>query len=273
MPLDVAVAPKTLTSTLHYLKRGTEKPASYRIEPPPGVPRWNGIDDPHDVTIEDARGREAEFTLDRNGFALVKAPTAVADFYSPDEIKDVYYPEVERLLRDKLGASRVFVFDHNVRNATREGLAQPSRQVHNDHTVNSAPRRVRDHMGADAEELLKHRFGIINVWRPIRGPVQDSPLALCDARSFTDDDLIASDLVYAHVRGETSRVEYNPRHRWYYFSDMQPDEVLFIRVHDSANDGRARLSFHTSFDNPLTPGAPPRESIEVRTLVFFPPAS
>jgi hypothetical protein len=82
---------------------------------------------------------------------------------------------------------------------------------------------------------------------------------------------IASDLVYAHVRGETSRVAYNPAHRWHYFSEMQPDEVLLIRVHDSANDGRARLSFHTSFDNPLSPGAPPRESIEVRTLVFFPP--
>jgi hypothetical protein len=261
MPLDVAVAPTTLTSTLYYLKRGAEKPASYRIEPPPGVPRWNGIEDPHDVTIADARGRESEFTLDRNGFALVKAPTAVADFYSPEEIKRVYYPEVERLVRDTLGASRVFVFDHNVRNATRPGMPVPSRQVHNDHTVNSAPRRVRDHLG------------IVNVWRPIRGPVQDSPLALCDARSFTDDDLIASDLVYAHVRGETSRVAYNPAHRWYYFSEMQTDEVLFIRVHDSANDGRARLSFHTSFENPLTPGAPPRESIEVRSLVFFPPAA
>ena len=133
MPLDAAGGPKTLTSTLHYLKRSPEKPASYRIEPPPGVPWWNGIDDPHDVTIEDARGRESEFTLDRNGFALVKAPTGVADFYSPEEIKRVYYPEVERLVRDKLGASRVFVFDHNVRNATRDGLAVPSRQVHNDH--------------------------------------------------------------------------------------------------------------------------------------------
>src|ERR1700730_12564217 len=160
MPLDVAVAPKTLTSTLHYLIRGTEKPASDRIEPPPGVPLWNGIDDPREVTIEDARGREAEFTLDRNGFALVKAPTAVADFYSPEEIKRVYYPEVERLVRAKLGASRVFVFDHNVRNATRPGMPMPSRQVHNDHTVKSAPRRVRDHLGADAEGLLKTRFDI-----------------------------------------------------------------------------------------------------------------
>ena len=175
-------------------------------------------------------------------------------------------------MRDTLGASRVFVFDHNVRNATRPGMPVPSRQVHNDHTVSSAPRRVRDHLGDEADELLKHRFGIVNVWRPIRGPVLDSPLALCDAQSFTDNDLIASDLVYAHVRGETSRVAYNPAHRWYYFSEMQTDEVLFIRVHDSANDGRARLSFHTSFENPLTPGAQPRESIEVRTLVFFPPA-
>ena len=271
MPLDVAVAPKTLSSTLYYLQRGPEKPAYYRIEPPPGVPKSNGITDPHEMTIEDARGRESEFTLDRNGFALIKAPTAMTDFYSPDEIKRTYYPEVERLVRDTLGASRVFVFDNNVRNATRPGMPVPSRQVHNDHTVNSAPRRVRDHLGADAEELLKHRFGIVNVWRPVRGPVLDSPLALCDAQSFTDADLIASDLVYAHVRGETSRVAYNPAHRWYYFSEMQTDEVLFIRVHDSANDGRARLSFHTSFENPLTPDAPPRESIEVRTLVFFPP--
>jgi hypothetical protein len=273
MPLDVAVASKNLTSTLHYLVRGDEKPAYYRIDPPPGAAKWNGTDDPHEVGIEDARGREAEFTLDRNGFQLIKAPTAVRDFYDPDEIRRVYYPEVEALLKDKLGAQRVFVFDHNVRNATRPGMAVPSRQVHNDHTVNSAPRRVRDHLGADAEELLKHRFGIVNVWRPVRGPVLDSPLALCDARSFTDADLIASDLVYAHVRGETSRVAYNPAHRWYYFSEQQPDEVLLIRVHDSANDGRARLSFHTSFENPLTPGAPPRESIEARTLVFFPPAA
>ncbi|MBV8792475.1 MAG: methyltransferase [Pseudolabrys sp.] len=273
MALEAAVSPQNLTAKLHYLKRGPEKPTFYRIDPPPGVPQWNGIDDEREVRIVDARGREAEFTLDRNGFALVKAPTTVSDFYDAEEIKRVYYSEVEKLLRASIGASRVFIFDHNVRNAARAGLAPPSRQVHNDHTVNSAPRRVRDHLGAEAEELLKHRFGIVNVWRPLRGPVLDSPLALCDARSFSDEDLIASDLVYAHVRGETSRVEYKPTHRWYYFSEMRTDEALLIRIHDSANDGRARLSFHTSFENPLAAGAPPRQSIEVRALVFFPPVS
>lgn len=273
MPLDVTVSPKNVTATLHYLVRSGEKPVRYVDEPPPGVAAYNGIDDPHEVRIEDARGREAEFTLDRNGFALVSAPTQVSDFYSPDKVKSVYYPKVERLLKQQLGASRVFVFDHVVRNGGLPDGPKPSRQVHNDHTVNSAPRRVRDHLGAEAEELLKHRFGVVNVWRPIRGPVLNSPLALCDARSFTNDDLIASDLVYKHVRGETSRVEFNPEHRWYYFSEQQPDEVLLIWVHDSKDDGRARLSFHTSFENPLAQGAPPRESIEVRTLVFFPPGN
>jgi len=262
-----------LTATLHYLHRGSEKPVFYRIDPPPCVLQWNGIDDPREVPIEDARGRESEFTLDRNGFTLVKAPTAVTNFYDPEEIKRVYYPEVERLLRDTLGASRVFVFDHNVSNAGRAGTAPSSRQVHNDHTVNSAPRRVRDHLGSEADELLKHRFGVVNVWRPVRGPVLDSPLALCDARTFSDDDLISSDLVYAHVRGETSRVEFKSTHRWYYFSEQQTDEALLIRIHDSASDGCEWLSFHTSFENSLAPGASPRESIEARALVFFPPAS
>jgi hypothetical protein len=98
-------------------------------------------------------------------------------------------------------------------------------------------------------------------------------LALCDAQTFTDDDLIASDLVYPHVRGETLRVAYSMNDRWYYFSEQQRDEVLLIRMHDSAIDGRARLSFHTSCENPLAVGARPRESIEVRTLIFFPPGA
>ena len=178
-------------------------------------------------------------------------------------------PGSRALLRDKLGASRVLVFDHNVRNATRQGPADPSRHVHNDHTVNSAPRRVRDHLGAEAEELRsagRHRQ------RLAAGSRAGAGFAVGAMRraELYRGDLIANDLVYRPCarRDLVGRVQ--PGHRWNYFSDMQPDEALLIRVHDSANDGRARLSFHTSFDNPLAPDAPPRESIEVRTLVFFP---
>lgn len=276
MPLGIATSPRTVMATLHYLKLRMEKLAPTIPEPQPELPVWHGIDDPHEVIIEDARGREAEFTLDRNGFQLVEAPTQIRDFYSPEEVKSIYYPEVERLLLDVLGASRIIVFDHGVRNAGRPGGGAPSRRIHNDQNINAAPQRVLYHLGADAPELLKHRFGIVNVWRPIRGPVLDSPLALCDARSFTEDDLIASDLLYSHPDAgwptEGFDVQYNPKHRWCYFSEIETDEVLLIRVYDSANDGRARLSFHTSFDNPLALSTPPRESIEVRTLVFFPPA-
>src|SRR5258708_6388704 len=111
MSLVTEIHAKPLTTTLHYLKRGAEKPTRYVEEPPPGVPQWNGIDDPRQVSIEDARGREGEFTLDRNGFQLVKARSTVGDFYSPDEVARTYYPEVERLLLDTLGASRVTLFD------------------------------------------------------------------------------------------------------------------------------------------------------------------
>ena len=210
------------------------------------MPEWNGVDDPRTMLIEDARGREPEFTLEprEDGFTLIKAPTAVRDFYDPAEIKSVYYPEVERLLLHTFGASRVVVFDHNVRIVLancRGSLLSPRARVH---------QRPYCQFGAAAgcayiwelkpkRQLLKYRFGIVNVWRPIRGPVLDSPLALCDARSFTDDDLIATDRVYQHVRGETSSVEFKPEHRWYYFSEQQRDEVVAIRVHGDSDQCRA----------------------------------
>ncbi|HTE79114.1 MAG TPA: CmcJ/NvfI family oxidoreductase, partial [Reyranella sp.] len=155
MSLVADIQSKPLTATLHYLKRGAEKPTRYVEDPPPGVPQWNGIDDPRQIGIEDARGREGEFTLDRNGFQLVKAASHVGDFYAPEEVERIYYPEVEKLLRNTLGVSRVKIFDHTVRNAARSGAREPSRRVHNDHTLTSAPRRVRDHLGEEAPELLK----------------------------------------------------------------------------------------------------------------------
>jgi len=125
-------------------------------------------------------------------------------------------------------------------------------------------------MGDEASELLKHRFAINNVWRPLAGPLLRSPLALCDAASLEYDNLVASDLRYPDRTGEIYAVTYNPAQRWYYFPRMQPDEAVLISCYDSARQGPARFSAHGAFDDPATPAdAPPRESIEVRTLVFF----
>jgi len=95
---------------------------------------------------------------------------------------------------------------------------------------------------------------------------------LCDAESLSEEDLVASDLKYPDRTGETYSITYNPQQRYYYFPRMQADEPVLIRRFDSSREGAARFSAHTGFDDPTSPpDAPPRESIEVRTLVFFPP--
>ncbi len=126
-------------------------------------------------------------------------------------------------------------------------------------------------MGAEAEARLRGRFAVVNVWRPIRGPLRDAPLAVCDARSVPFADLIPSDLIYRDRTGETYAVAHNPAHRWFYAPAMTTDEVMLIKCYDSATDGRARFSPHSAFEDPTAPAdVLPRESIEVRTLAFFP---
>ena len=267
---------RSVVAPLNFLVPMAEKPVAYNYEPPPGIPVRTGQRETHRVPIRDARPMIDQLSLDREGFVLLHKQTAVTDFYNEEQIKALYYPECERVMREATGAARVVAFDHIVRNATMaaikgSGIKMPAKGVHNDYTAWSSPKRVRDLMGDEAEALLQNRFAIINLWRPIRGPLLESPLALCDAQSLEDENLIASDLKYPDRTGETYSITYNPNQRHYYFPKMQADEAVLIRCFDSALDGPRRFSAHTGFDDPETPAdAPPRESIEVRTLVFFP---
>ena len=197
------------------------------------------------------------------------------DFLDADELKRVYYPEVEALVKKVSGAARVVVFDHTLRSgdeAEREAklVREPVLYVHNDYTEWSGPQRVRDLLPDEAEALLQGRFAIIQVWRATNKPIQSNPLAIADARSLHPADLIRAERRYPNRVGETYRIGYNPDHRWFYFSRMRRDEALVFKVFDSAKDGRARFTAHSSFNDPNTPaGAPPRQSIEARTLAFF----
>jgi hypothetical protein len=265
----------TTDAVLNYLEPTSERPRSYTYEPPANQPRTNIRNVEIEIAVRDARPIVGEITLDRQGFELVKHRSAVRDFYDDAEVKRVYYPEAERLLKAATGASRVFVFDHVTRRRVpgggeeREGRRQPVTRVHVDHTARSGPQRVRDLLADEAEELLRGRVQIVNVWRPIKGPLLDAPLAVCDAGSVEPNDLVASDLVYPHRVGETYSVTYRPSHRWFYFPNMRTDEALLLKCYDSKEDGRARFAPHTAFVDPKTPhGAPPRESIELRALVF-----
>jgi hypothetical protein len=263
---------------LTYLVPMAEKPRNYTYEPPPGVPRRNAKFAAHKLPIRDVRPIAGALSLDREGFALLKHRSAVRDFGDEAELRRVYYPETEHLVATATGANRVVVFDHTIRRRipgvaddTAGAPRQPVPRVHNDYTVISGPQRVRDLMGDEADGLLRRRFAIVNVWRPIRGPLRDQPLAMCDARSAAFADFVASELVYRDRVGETYAVTHNPAHRWFYAPEMSADEVLLLKVYDSAEDGRARFAPHASFEDPTTPpDALLRESIELRTLLFFP---
>jgi hypothetical protein len=227
------------------------------------------------MAVEDGRAVAGAFSLDRNGFILVEHPTRVADFFDSRQIETVYYPEVERLIRDVSGARRVVLFDHTLRTGDRAEqqarlIREPVLSAHNDYTEWSGPQRVREILPQEAESLLQRRFAIIQVWRAINRPIESNPLAVVDAGSVAPEDFRVAERRYPDRVGQTYRLTYNARHRWYYFPRMRRDEALVFKVYDSEKDGRARFTPHTSFDDPSSPpGAAPRQSIEARALAFF----
>lgn len=178
------------------------------------------------------------------------------------------------LNENSTGADRIFIFDHTIRRrpaGSPDGgpaLRGPVQQVHIDQTYKASLSRVSHHLPGEADELLKGRVQIINVWRPIT-TVERDPLAVADAHSVPESDLVTRGLIYPTRNGETFSVKHNLKHRWYYRSGLTPEQVLLIKCFDSKTDGRARRVPHTAFVDPSAPSdAPTRESIEVRALVF-----
>jgi hypothetical protein len=226
------------------------------------------------MTLLNGRVLGERLSLDEQGFVFVEHKSQVKDFFDENQLKTIYYPEIEQLIRSQSGASRVVIFDHALRSgdeAEREEklVRNPVLQAHNDYTEWSGPNRLREILPDEADELLKRRFAIIQVWRAINRPIQSNPLALADARSIAFEDLMVAERRYPHRVGQTYRLKFNPEHRWIYFPEMRPDEAIVFKVYDS-DKKRARFTAHTSFDDPATPpGAPPRQSIEMRTFAFF----
>jgi hypothetical protein len=237
--------------------------------------RREGTLDPRPMSLENGRPIADSFKLEEAGFVFVEHKTAMKNFFDEAELKTVYYREVEELIKRESGGQRVVIFDHTLRSGDdgerqERLIREPVLSAHNDYTEWSGPQRVRDLLPDEAEALLKKRFAIIQVWRAINKPIESNPLAMADARSIAFEDLLIAERRYPNRVGQTYRLAYNPKHRWYYFPKMARDEALVFKVYDSSKDGRARFTAHTSFIDPSTPpGAPPRQSIEMRALVFF----
>ena len=270
---EPVVEAPSVTGEFNYLLFDGVKP---RVEIAPDGLRYDQAMNfaPFLAKVFDGRQRGQEATLDREGFALVRRASAVTDF-SEDRIREIYYPESAALVKQATGASRVLVFDHNLRIDSgrpdgEDGNRQPVRRVHNDYTAGSGPKRIRELLGKEGADALKgRRTAIVNLWRPLT-TVETAPLALAEAQSVPPEDLIAADLVYPERTGEIYYAAPNPGHRWTYYPAMTPEEALLIKCYDSQNDGRARFTLHSAFDDPTTAkDAAPRQSIEVRTLAVF----
>jgi hypothetical protein len=237
--------------------------------------RRTGVVEKKATKIRNGRSLRDTFDLETQGFEFLDHRSEMADFFDAKELKSIYYKEVEALVKQRTGASRVHVFDHTLRSgdeATRNTklVREPVARVHNDYTDWSGPNRVRDLLPEESDDLLSRRFAIVQVWRAIRNPIESDPLAICDARTIAAKDLLVSERRYPNRIGQTYQVAHNPGQDWYYFPKMTRDEALVFKVFDSATDGRARFTAHSAFSDPASSeNAFPRESIEMRTFAFF----
>lgn len=281
--MDTRTWPQMVVGGLSYLSRtgpGDAPPINYMYPPPAGEP-WQTCEyELREVSIADMRTAGAP-ELEREGFILADAPTRMTDFGDEEAIRARYYPEAEDLARAATGARRAYVFDHLVRRRDpnrpaltfgREGDGAPSAvgRIHNDYTEGSGRLRLGRVLTDPAQAAAVGRYGIVNIWRSIRGPVLDTPLALCDARSVNATDLVAAEIRYPTRTGELYLATHNPRHRWWYASAIDRHEALVFKQYDSQASGMARFTPHAAFVHPDAPaGTPPRESIEIRCLVVY----
>ncbi|MEQ8663837.1 MAG: CmcJ/NvfI family oxidoreductase [Gammaproteobacteria bacterium] len=277
------------TASIAYLADGVAD-AAFRIYPPSS---GRGVDSPplaeHAVSIADCRGLVRPPALDAEGFALIDGvPVGGLDFRDAHAVRRRFYPAIESLLRATLGAEAVFAFDHNVRSVAgaaqgARGVNAPVPQAHGDYTPASAARRMHEVLAARAATALAVRpYALVNAWCPLRGPVLDVPLAVCDARSVAPTDLVTTsidhfaegDLARPSHTGHIYSLRHNPAHRWYYAAAMQAGEALLLKCFDARPANAARCAPHAAFRHPQCPQQHvPRESVEVRTLIVYAPGA
>ncbi|KAM0273974.1 hypothetical protein ACHAQH_008066 [Verticillium albo-atrum] len=235
---------------------------------------------PLEVTITDVTGDEDKYTLDSHGFQYLKHESREKEFTDLAALKGTYYAEMEQLYKDVTGANRVHIFGHQVRrgpsnwhslgegNAAKKG---PLHRVHVDQSTDGAGLILRKHIpAAEVDDLLQRRYQIVNIWRPITTVYKD-PLAVAEAYSVDDKDLVAAQVLYQDgSRNETWAVLPSDQHRWYFKYGLRPDEVLLIKCFDSkAANGLARRAPHCAFEDPGEVEREDRQSVEVRALLFF----
>ncbi|KAI9926164.1 hypothetical protein ASPWEDRAFT_114858 [Aspergillus wentii DTO 134E9] len=251
-------------------------PYQYGQQPEDGSPMLNYRQPALPVSLSDMRGQEDKYTLDKDAVQTLQHvfPTIPYETFDSDEaVEQVYYPEVEKLLLNRIpGAHTIVIFDHVIRRQQNTDHTKPLFTAHADQTAKAAARRVRLSVSdeAQAEQFLQGRYRIINVWKPINGAVQSCPLAVASGAHVHPADLVPIEFRLPHRTGEIVGVRHNPQQQWLYWSGMENDECLLLKCFDSTKAPEVAVAVpHSAFEDPRTPlGARDRESIEVRALVF-----
>jgi len=278
------------TTTIGYLSRNelyaTEKPYDVVFDTSDisDVKRTNHTYSHRKVQVHDLRDikPEKQPTLDINGFTWTKSASKLAyeDFGNDEIVRERYYPEVADMLRQQTGSryAEIVILDHELRR--REAVfpyqigattshAQPLTLPHVDFSPHGAQIRLDRALAKKRPELMHKPYEVLNVWRTIKGPNDDWPLLLLDWQSLdAEKDQVFNDIVYADEAGENVTLHPNPRHKWYYLSAQETEDVLVFRACGSADQDTIR-AFHVAAENPLTPPGQLRESIDVRLVAFL----
>jgi hypothetical protein len=252
----------------------------------PGKEFNTGIYAKQNVIIRNAR-LAGPFTLDAHGFCLGIHRTDIMDWerhYGPDT---PYAGQVCEVAKRLSGADFVIPMGGMMRSAgkTSATVQPPAAEAHVDFTQRCAERIAGNlYNKQNPEGPGFRRFIAFSLWRALSPPPQDMPVALCEGRSVRDDEgthntkvdvdeIPTGDALFAPIAGEENMsaatiFHHSPEHRWWYFPDMTPDEVIFIKFYDSDHRTAWRCP-HTAFRDTSRPDAHERRSIEFRAIAYF----
>jgi hypothetical protein len=272
----IAARPRTVEAEINYLGPMDSMPYFYARD----HDRDNLVLEPHRVAITDARQADPAPSLEREGFTLVPHKSAVTDFEDAEATANIYAGEVETLIKGLTGADHVIARGTVLRFSRQQNRdayvnSLPAGFVHVDTSRESFARFAAMNLGdhPDKDALLAGRYVGLNIWRVLTQPPQDLPLAVCAANSVTEGDRITGEARVDGVgidefRFGSSLYRANPRHRWYYYRDMRPDEALIFKQFDTADPdivGVPHVAFaDSSAENPI-----PRASAEIRAYAYW----
>jgi len=226
------------------------------------------------VDIVDAWSQQNTLSVDKQGFEIHEFKSDFKDFDQSLLIEQVLYQQAVEFIQQHTGAKQVLAVAHTIRKRRPENLKNQHELfrpaallIHGDYTDISGPLKLNkflpNHGGYQ-------RVAFYNVWKPLYNKVEELPLAMCDAGSYSADDLLSVNITNGDPIHDFYVMQYSSEHKWMYFPDMHADQALILKMYDSASDGRCRFLMHSAFEHPNTPtNALKRESIEVRTIAFF----